>query len=74
MNRSKRLAIYVTLLPDSQTVEWYAVSDHDDSGADLWNDGLCSSLSVPSAVAESLMDWLSEKTAERSPSGASTSS
>lgn len=59
-----RLAIYVTLLGDSGTVEWYAVESSDGEGSQLRSDGFCSSSKTPSAVSASLREWLMTRTTE----------
>lgn len=66
--RSQRLVIYVTLLPDSTTVEAYAVADTADGRSDLWTDALSSASKAPSVLSSWLRQWLSERTAAPSPS------
>lgn len=65
---TQRLVIYVTLFGDSTAAEWYAVSDTDSNGSDLWSDGLSPVSKLPSDVAQSLSQWLKEQTAAPSSS------
>lgn len=60
----KRLALYVTLLGDSGTVEWYAVESSDGEPSALWNDGFCSTSKTPLDVSSSLREWLMTRKAE----------
>lgn len=61
---ARRLMLYVTLLPDSKTAEFYAVAELAGGGSDLWSDGCSHWSSLPSEVASSLTDWLKEMTAD----------
>jgi hypothetical protein len=65
---SQRLAIYVTLLPDSKTVEYYVVRDTGDGRSDLETDGCLPSWKLPSVLAGELSELLSAMTAEPSSS------
>lgn len=69
---SQRLVIYVTLLPDSTTVEYYAVADRDDGSSDLEFDGISHSSKVSLALFDEFNQWLWQRTDGGSPSMSST--
>jgi hypothetical protein len=66
MWRKQRLAVYVTLLPNSNMAEWYVVLDTDDGTSDLASDGFCKLSKLPSALADSLSALLEARMVEAS--------
>lgn len=71
--REQRFVVYVTLLSDGRTTEWYAVTEAGDGRSDLLSDGLCAWSRTSSAVCESLKAWLKQATDEASQSSFRTS-
>lgn len=65
---NKRLVIYVTLLSDLQSVEWYAVSDDGYGRTDLEAEGFSNCWNATLAVCASLLEWQRRMMDEPSPS------